>query len=258
MRNAIRLLSVSLWACVKKLIPCAQLTGLLMLGLSALVAAENTRIHFVIPSQALDSALLLFAEQADMDLVGLSADLSEWVSPAIDARMTLAQVLDLLLRDTQLRYQIIQQRSVTINQIEAAEPAPKHSTLSAPLSVLEEVMVNATRRDTNLQKTPIAVTASSQFDLHRHQVNDLRDMTHMVPGLEMINSAPQAAILVQLRGVGTTNITEIADGPVAIHIDGVYSPRSQGASALLYDIDRVEVLRGPQGTLFGRNSASGS
>ena len=103
----------------------------------------------------------------------------------------------------------------------------------------------------------IAITAISASTLQRNKINDLREVSHLVPGLEMINTAQQAAILVQLRGVGSTNITEIADGPVAIHVDGVYSPRSQGAAALLYDIDRIEILRGQQGTIYGKNASAG-
>ncbi len=219
---------------------------------------EKASVDFSIASQPLDGALLEFARQADMDIVGLSAELSQLTSPPVYGLMTRIEALELLLRDTRLHYQISRFRAVTISE---STPAPEpviEKAISTSPSVLEEVTVSATRRNTNLQHTPIAVTAVNQSVLMRNQIKDLRDITQIVPGLEMINTAPQAAILAQLRGVGTTNITEIADGPVAIHIDGVYSPRSQGAAALLYDIDRVEVLRGPQGTLFGRNSASGS
>lgn len=236
--------------------------GLLLLALSQVSRADGVYIDFAIPSQPLDSALLQFAEQADMDLLGTSAELSEITSPAVFGSMTYIEALDLLLRNTALQYQISRQRAVIISEATpslalSAEPVAE-KVPAEPSPVLEEVSTYATRRDTNIQNTPIAVTALSQFAMDRYQVRDLRDISNLVPGLEMINTAQQAAILVQLRGVGTTNITEIADGPVAIHIDGVYSPRSQGAAALLYDIDRVEVLRGPQGTLFGRNSASGS
>ena len=61
-----------------------------------------------------------------------------------------------------------------------------------------------------------------------------------------------------IRGINSNNFTEIADPSVAFHVDGVYSPRPQGATALMFDLERLEVMRGPQGTLFGRNSAAGS
>ncbi len=233
--------------------------GILLLALSQVGRASGVNIDFAIPPQPLNSALLQFAEQADMDFLGLSAEMSKIKSPPVYGSMTYIQALDLLLRNTGLEYQISPRKAVIIVE---ATPPPAEAVVekapAQPFTVLEEVTTYATRRFTNIQNTPIAVTALSQFSLQRYQVKDLRDISNLVPGLEMINTAQQAAILVQLRGVGTTNITEIADGPVAIHIDGVYSPRSQGAAALLYDIDHVEVLRGPQGTLFGRNSASGS
>ena len=232
----------------------------LLLFLSCAAYAEPRPVHFTIPAQALDSALIEFAEQADMDIVGLSSRLSQLTSPEVDGEMTRTQALDRLLSGTNLRYHISRQRAVTITEqkVVSVQPVSVNPAKAETLSLLEEVTVSATRRNTNLQNTPIAITAVNQFTLERNQARDLRDITQIVPGLEMVNTGPQVAILAQLRGVGTTNITEIADGPVAIHIDGVYSPRSQGAAALLYDVDRVEVLRGPQGTLFGRNSASGS
>jgi len=233
--------------------------ALLLLALAQVSAASDGDIDFAIRSQPLNSALLQFSEQADMDFFGLSSELPAITSPPVYGLMTDIEALQLLLRNTGLEYRISPQNVVII--VEAAPPPAQPIAQKAPAehsTVFEEVTTYATRRDTNIQDTPIAVTALSDYSLQRYQVKDLRDIANLVPGLEMINTAQQAAILVQLRGVGTTNITEIADGPVAIHIDGVYSPRSQGAAALLYDIDHVEVLRGPQGTLFGRNSASGS
>jgi len=220
--------------------------------------ADDRLIDFNIPAQPLDGALLMFAEQADIDVIGLSAELSKLTSPALMGLMIHTDALDALFQGTHLSYRVRRQQAVTITEkIPMVAPADEASS-PEPAPILEEVIVSATRRNTNLQDTPIAVTAISSFELERNQVKDLRDIAHMVPGLEMINTAQQAAVLVQLRGVGSTNITEIADGPVAIHVDGVYSPRAQGAAALLFDVERIEVLRGPQGTLFGRNSASGS
>ena len=236
----------------------AIITFVYSLGFTGVCNAQSHQpvVDFNIPAQPLDSALVVFSIQADLNIVGLTATLNQYVAPQVQGAMTRVKALDALLTNTGLDYKLLGNQAVSIFAVAPVVEIPVAKPESEGL--LEEVVVSATRRASNLQKTPIAITALKQETLDRNQVKDLRDITGIVPGLEMINTAPQAAILVQLRGVGSTNITEIADGPVAIHIDGVYSPRSQGAAALLYDIDRVEVLRGPQGTLFGRNSSSGS
>ena len=147
---------------------------------------------------------------------------------------------------------------ISADRLASKDTSAQEINLDSEETYLQEVIVTAAGRATDLQKTPIAVSVFDQSRLDSSGVSDLTELTYMVPGLEMTSTAPQAAMLVQLRGVGTTNITEIADGPVSMHVDGIYSPRSQAAAALLYDIDRIEVLRGPQGTLLGRNSTSGS
>lgn len=211
-------------------------------------------IEFDIPAQPLDSALLAVSAQANVDFLVPSALVIQLKSPAIKGKMTLTKALDKLLADTALQYRVGEHERITI----MAKPVAKLIVDSSkPAKAIEEVIVTATKRATDLQKTPIAVTALNQANLNQYQAKDIRNLTDMVPGLEMTNTGEQSALLVQLRGIGQTNITEIADGPVALHIDGVYSPRAQGAATLLYDLDRIEVLRGPQGTLFGRNATAG-
>ena len=124
---------------------------------------------------------------------------------------------------------------------------------------VQEVIVTATRRETVLQRTPIAVSAFNQTALDRQQVTDVTDLARFVPSLQFNEQGDQSAIVLTLRGIGNdTAYTEVADPEVAIYIDGIYSPRAQGASTLFYDVERVEVLRGPQGTLFGRNATVGA
>ncbi|MEG3086991.1 TonB-dependent receptor [Sphingomonas sp. PB4P5] len=124
---------------------------------------------------------------------------------------------------------------------------------------IEDIVVTATRRETNLQSTPIAISAFSQATLDRQQVNNVTDLARFVPSLQFTQQGDQSAVLLTLRGIGNDSAyTEVADPEVAIYIDGIYSPRSQGASVLFYDLERAEVLRGPQGTLFGRNATVGA
>ncbi len=122
-----------------------------------------------------------------------------------------------------------------------------------------DIIVTATRRETTLQKTPLAVSAFSQATLDRQQVTNVTDLARFVPSLQFNQQGDQSAVLLTLRGIGNdTAFTEVADPEVAIYIDGIYSARAQGATVLFYDLERAEALRGPQGTLFGRNATAGA
>ena len=122
-----------------------------------------------------------------------------------------------------------------------------------------DIIVTATRKETTLQKTPIAVSVFSQTQLDRQQAVNVADIQRFVPSLQFTQQADNGAVLLTLRGIGNDGaFTATADPEVAIYVDGIYSPRTQGGAVLLYDLDRVEVLRGPQGTLFGRNTTAGA
>ena len=122
-----------------------------------------------------------------------------------------------------------------------------------------DIVVTATRRETTLQKTPIAISVFSQTQLDRQQVVNPTDLQRFVPSLQFNQQADNNAILITLRGIGNDSaFTDSADPEVGVYVDGIYSPTPQGGTALLYDLERVEVLRGPQGTLFGRNTTAGA
>lgn len=121
-----------------------------------------------------------------------------------------------------------------------------------------EIIVTATKRETNLMQTPIAVTAMDQQALDEKGVQDVVDLGSLVPGLIVGHSPSDSGVQVSIRGISSNNFTEIGDPTVGIHIDGVYSPRPQAGLALMFDTEQVEILRGPQGTLFGRNSTAGA
>ena len=122
----------------------------------------------------------------------------------------------------------------------------------------QRVTVTATKRLTTVQDTPLAVTAFGQRDLDKAQVKDLSTLQSLVPNLTVEQHGDSGGVHVFLRGIGSTNHTELGDPAVAFHVDGIYAPRPQGATALMFDLASVEVARGPQGTLFGRNATAGS
>ena len=133
------------------------------------------------------------------------------------------------------------------------------SAAQAAAPANNEIIVTATKRSTPLQKTPLAVTAVSGATLSKQHVSTIEDVTHLVPSFQATSEGDHGVVTLTLRGVGNDSAkTEYADPEVAMFIDGVYSPRAEGAAALLFDLSSIEVLRGPQGTLWGRNSTVGA
>ncbi|CAN5306636.1 TonB-dependent receptor [soil metagenome] len=125
---------------------------------------------------------------------------------------------------------------------------------------LDEIVVTARRTEENLQSTPVAVTALGAQALERAQVSDVTDLQRTTPSLSIATGAPSASgfAFVAIRGQGNTQALVSNDPAVAIYIDGVYVPRPSQGLTDLFDLQRVEVLRGPQGTLFGRNTIGGA
>ena len=128
----------------------------------------------------------------------------------------------------------------------------------APGQLIESVKVTATRVETDMMKTPVAVTAFDQETLEQQGVQTIQDIAQLVPNMDIATENGQSTPIISLRGIRSTNTTELGDPSVGVHLDGIYSPRMQGILGLMFDNERVEVLRGPQGTLFGRNSTVGS
>jgi iron complex outermembrane receptor protein len=121
----------------------------------------------------------------------------------------------------------------------------------------EVVVVTANRREENLQDVAGVVQALSQEELRRLGIgNDIRNLQVAVPGLNIANQ--EGNIEIYIRGVGSANNTELGDPAAAPHINGVYIPRPRGLGLQFYDLDRVEVNKGPQGTLYGRNALAGT
>jgi len=141
----------------------------------------------------------------------------------------------------------------------AAQDAPATGAASG---TLEEITVTARKREENLQDTPIAITAVSAAAIERKGYTEITDISASTPSLTLEGSAPlsgnSSAALIFLRGIGQSDFTINTDPGVGVYVDGVYVARSAGSVLDLIDVERIEVLRGPQGTLFGRNTIGGA
>jgi len=128
---------------------------------------------------------------------------------------------------------------------------------------LEEVVVTAERREASLQETPVSITAISQDNIAKLGVSNVRELAEFVPNLSIMPSQyGDAAPSISIRGVGGGQALQsfgaAGERNVAVYIDGLYYPRTFGSITGVTEIDSVEVLKGPQGTLFGRNTTGGA
>ncbi|SFK56635.1 TonB-dependent receptor [Caulobacter sp. UNC279MFTsu5.1] len=139
----------------------------------------------------------------------------------------------------------------------SATPAQIRAEAAPEPVFVEEVVVTAQRRAETVQSVPLAVSAATGESLAKQGVKNIVDLSAQAPSLQISNGSGGNAQIF-MRGVGSTNTTVVGDPAVAVHVDGIYVSRANAVSALFYDLDRVEVVRGPQGTLYGRNATAGA
>lgn len=145
----------------------------------------------------------------------------------------------------------------TIPVAAAKNPAPSNAGTAAVRNrVIEEIVVTAQKREENIQDVPISIQAFSGDALAARGVTDTSGLQQTVPSLQFTNQA--GFTLIFLRGIGTDNPIPSADRDVATYVDGIFMPSGQSTVQSLGQVQRVEVLKGPQGTLFGRNSTGGA
>jgi iron complex outermembrane receptor protein len=123
--------------------------------------------------------------------------------------------------------------------------------------LLEEVIVTAQKREQTLQEVPLTVTAFSGDFITENGVEDIRDIAGLTPNLS-IKSRGETEASVFIRGIGSQAPGIGADPAVGIFIDGMVASRGTNATAAFFDVERIEVVKGPQGTLFGRNASAGA
>ena len=150
--------------------------------------------------------------------------------------------------------------SVALPALAQAQQAPAATANAAPEGPLEEVTVTARFRSESLQATPLAITAVSGDTLQARGQTDVTQLAQFVPNavINPLGAGWGSTIAANIRGIGLSDNSLSFEPGVPIYIDGVYLGRPQGAILDLLDLDHVEVLRGPQGTLFGKNAIGGT
>jgi iron complex outermembrane receptor protein len=143
----------------------------------------------------------------------------------------------------------------------AATPALAQSSEAARAQApssneLGEIVVTAQRREESSQRTAISLTVLSGEEIASAGLSSAEALSNLVPGVKISFEGAQAQVYV--RGVGTFAANSLAEGSVAINVDGVYQARPSGVAGMFFDVDRIEVLKGPQGTLYGRNASAGA
>jgi iron complex outermembrane recepter protein len=150
---------------------------------------------------------------------------------------------------------------VTLGLVAAAAAALLIGS-AAFADAIEEIVVTAQKRSENIQNVPIAITAFTADTLRSKGLTDLHSLSNLTPNVNLDGGAPfsgdTSVLSASIRGIGQDDFAFNLDPGVGVYLDGVYLARTIGANQNLLDVDRIEILKGPQGTLFGRNTIGGA
>ena len=231
----------------------ALLAGSAALALSpgSALAQQEGRAAYNIPAQDLGTALTQFGQQSEREIV-FSADLTRnRKAPTLVGELTSDQALRLLLADSGLTYRTTPGGSIIV------EPEGGSSPQSASAGGdIEALIVTAQKREENIQDVPIAISAFTQEALETHQIAGGPDLITQVPNMTFTKTN-FSSYSIQLRGIGTQAISATTDPGVAVAFNNTPFIQNRFFEQEFYDLQRVEVLRGPQGTLYGRNATAG-
>lgn len=139
----------------------------------------------------------------------------------------------------------------------AQQPQEEDPTAAEAAVPVDQIIVTAQRREQTLQQTPVSVAVVQDEQLEQSQIRDAADLQTLVPSLRVAEFAASTNTEFSLRGIGTSSFNPGLEPSVGVFVDGVYYPRTGAAINDLLGVERVEVIRGPQSTLFGRNTPAG-
>jgi len=217
------------------------------------MAAAQTR-DFDVPAGDLSVALDTYARQSGVQIIYRIADVSGVRSQGAKGALSSDEALAQLLEGT--RFKIRRDPSGAIAIADASDPQSGSAAGDGAEGTVQALVVTAQKREENIQDVPIAMSAFTQEDLTRSQVAGGPDLMTQVPNFTFTKTN-FSSYSIQIRGIGTQAISATTDPAVAIAFNNTPFVRNRFFEQEFYDLERVEVLRGPQGTLYGRNATAG-
>lgn len=227
--------------------------------------ADASAADFDIPSQPLGSALATFGEQAGVSVIASETLVHGKISHPVEGRMPPTDALRILLVGTLLEPTWIEDRAVAVQEAAGADPSematppPAEPQSTAAVTRLEEITVTAEKMERSLQATALSVQAFDLRAMERMGLTRTSDIGRFTPGITMVPASTGGGQMsMSGRGAGNRDNHPLLPAKVGLYIDGSYIGVGNAVNLDLLDIDRIEVLKGPQGTLFGRNTIGGA
>ncbi|MGE0668833.1 MAG: TonB-dependent receptor [Sphingomonadales bacterium] len=245
-----------------------MVSAIMLASAAAPVAAQEQPVSISMPSMELGAALDRLALQTGVNILYQPEAVSGQRSATITGAATPEDAVRAALRNTSL--EVVRDSTGALivrapdpgDSSAPAAPNPPVAAASAPAeaphaSGVETVVVMGTLRATEQQTTPVAVTAIGELNIERAFARDIRGLADQVPNLVVTNIPSYNAAAIGIRGTGTGDIITTVDSAVAVVVDGMVMPHVQSQLLDPFDVQQIEVLRGPQGTLFGKNTTGG-
>ncbi len=233
----------------------------------AFAQASGPVYEFNIPPGDLGDALRTFGATADAQILFSPRLVRGRRSTAVQGKLSVNEAMDSLLANTELTFKRTSNNVILIAQAEKAPPPKPAATTSqavdAPVhlpteaSVVEEVIVTAGKRLENIQDVPASVLVMTSTTLERANIRDFDDIVKVAPSVTITKTSQPANNSINIRGIGTYAYSIATEPSVAVVIDDVPQSFQAAAFSALVDVQQVEVLRGPQNTLFGKSASAG-